>query len=150
MLVSGRRASRSSSTTSVRVSKAGSILMNWRMCPGYHEGGDGSAASTFIFFGELDRSQVVLLRDSARDGKPVGVFRVVVRSSGSSCTAFKKNPLAACSEPLTSIEREKQNSVATSICKSSTTYLSRSRKKDPNPKRRQSLRFLSRNDRDSA
>lgn len=49
MLVSGRRASRSSSTTSVRVSKAGSILMNWRICPGYHEGGDGSAASTDIF-----------------------------------------------------------------------------------------------------
>lgn len=23
--------------------------MNWRMCPGYHEGGDGSAASTDIF-----------------------------------------------------------------------------------------------------
>lgn len=35
--------------------------MNWRMCPGYHEGGDGNAANTDIFFGELNQSQMVLL-----------------------------------------------------------------------------------------
>ena len=43
MLVSGRRASRSSKTTSVLFSSVGSIRWNCSMCPGNHDGGAGSA-----------------------------------------------------------------------------------------------------------
>lgn len=42
MLVKGRRESLISMTTSVRVSREGSIRVNFIMCPGYHDGGAGS------------------------------------------------------------------------------------------------------------
>jgi hypothetical protein len=42
MLVKGRRESLISRTTSVRVSNAGSIRVNFIMCPGNHEGAMGS------------------------------------------------------------------------------------------------------------
>lgn len=42
ILVSGSRASRSSSTTSVRLSSAGRLRTNDRMWPGYQDGGAGS------------------------------------------------------------------------------------------------------------
>jgi hypothetical protein len=50
MLVSGRRASRSSSTTSVRDSRPGSILENLDMWPGNHDaaGGSGGRATSAI------------------------------------------------------------------------------------------------------
>ena len=41
ILVNGSRESRSSSTTSVRESNAGNILVNLAMWPGYHDGGEG-------------------------------------------------------------------------------------------------------------
>ena len=43
MLVSGRRESLISSTMSVRVSNAGSMRVNFIMCPGNHDGGTGNA-----------------------------------------------------------------------------------------------------------
>jgi hypothetical protein len=43
ILVSGSRESLSSSTTSVRVSKAGSIRVNFIICPGNHDGGMGKS-----------------------------------------------------------------------------------------------------------
>lgn len=42
MLVRGSRASLSSSTTSVRVNNVGSILVNFIIWPGNHDGGTGS------------------------------------------------------------------------------------------------------------
>lgn len=42
MLVKGSRESLSSNTTSVRVSRAGSIRVNFIICPGNHDGGAGS------------------------------------------------------------------------------------------------------------
>ena len=43
MLVSGSRESLISSTTLVRLSNAGSIRVNFVICPGYHDIGFGSA-----------------------------------------------------------------------------------------------------------
>lgn len=43
MLVRGSLESLISRTTSVRVRRAGSIRVNFCMCPGNHEGGAGSA-----------------------------------------------------------------------------------------------------------
>ena len=45
MLVSGKRESRSSSTTSVRRRRTGSWRRNCVMCPGYHDGGAGRAGN---------------------------------------------------------------------------------------------------------
>lgn len=45
MLVRGRRESLSSRTTSVRDNSAGSCFVNRFMCPGNHDGGDGSAGN---------------------------------------------------------------------------------------------------------
>ena len=46
MLVSGSLESLISRTTSVRVSNAGSIRVNFIICPGNHEGGIGRAGIT--------------------------------------------------------------------------------------------------------
>lgn len=45
ILVRGRRESLSSRTTSVRDSSAGSCFVNRFMCPGNHDGADGSAGN---------------------------------------------------------------------------------------------------------
>lgn len=48
MLVSGSRESLSSRTTSVRVSSAGNCRVNLVICPGYHDGGTGSAGNGML------------------------------------------------------------------------------------------------------
>jgi hypothetical protein len=46
MLVRGKRESRSSRTTSVRVRREGSMRVNFFMCPGNHDVGEGKAGIT--------------------------------------------------------------------------------------------------------
>jgi hypothetical protein len=54
MLVNGSRESRSSRTTSVRESNAGSILVNFVMWPGYHDGARGSNGRDMFAMAAID------------------------------------------------------------------------------------------------
>lgn len=58
MLVRGRRESLISSTMSVRLSKAGKILVNFRICPGNQDGGLGKAGIQMLVGGIMNTQKL--------------------------------------------------------------------------------------------